>query len=112
VRVAKLPGIGYWDVETTFSLLPNARYGSKDSIRTDVVLRNDAGDIIAIYDVKTGDKELSQTRVNELLAKTGAPRGTPVIQLHLKRGSSRKAQQIGPQDQSRQSLLGIGVRRI
>jgi hypothetical protein len=65
VRFVKLPGIGFFDVETTLSLMSGARYGSKDSIRTDVVLRNDAGDIIAIYDVKTGEKGLSRKGLSE-----------------------------------------------
>jgi hypothetical protein len=96
VRLMRWPGIGFWDVETTFSLIPGARYGSKDSIRTDVVLRNEAGDVIAIYDVKTGDADLSPARVNKLLAKTRAAPGTPVIQMHVKHGLSLKAEQIGP----------------
>jgi hypothetical protein len=73
VRLQNLPGIGFWDVERTFSLDNNdPSYGLAGSIRTDVVLRNDQGDIIAIYDVKTGERGLSQTRVNELRDKTGA----------------------------------------
>jgi hypothetical protein len=95
VRLMRWPGIGFWDVETTFSLIPGARYGSKGSIRTDVVLRNEAGDVIAIYDVKTGDADMSRARVNELLAKTRAAPGTPVIQMHVLR-VTRKAEQIGP----------------
>lgn len=35
----------------------------KNSIRTDVILKNDAGDIIAIYDVKTGDATIKESRV-------------------------------------------------
>ena len=77
VRTAVLPGIAYDDLETTF---PDGRYGTPDSIRTDVVLRNDDGDIIAIYDVKTG-RGLGQARVDQLRAKTGAADETPVIEL-------------------------------
>jgi len=54
VRFGGFEGIGSEDVETTFSIEPDARYGAKGSIRTDVVLRNAAGDIVAIYDVMTG----------------------------------------------------------
>jgi hypothetical protein len=79
VRVAVLPGIAYDDVETTF---PNGPYGSPDSIRTDVVLRNDDGDIIAIYDVKTG-RGLGQARVDQLRDKTGSADDTPVIELRF-----------------------------
>ena len=79
VRVAVFPGIAYDDVETTF---PNGPYGSPDSIRTDVVLRNDDGDIIAIYDVKTG-RGLGQARVDQLRDKTGPADYTPVIELRF-----------------------------
>jgi Phage portal protein len=79
VRVAVLPGIAYDDVETTF---PNGPYGSPDSIRTDVVLRNDDGDIIAIYDVKTG-RGLGRARVDQLRDKTGSADDTPVIELRF-----------------------------
>jgi hypothetical protein len=112
VKLAGLPGIDPGGVETTFSLIPGSRYGSKDSIRTDVVLRNDAGDIIAIYDVKTGDADLDERRVNELLAKTRAAPGTPVFQLHLSYGPSRKAEQIGPDRPMPMASLRFNVRRL
>jgi hypothetical protein len=112
VKLAGLPGIAPDDVETTFSLIPGARYGSKDSIRTDVVLRNAIGDIIAIYDVKTGDADLDERRVNELLAKTRAAPGTPVIQLHLTHGPSRKAEQVGPNLPAQMASLRLNVRRL
>jgi hypothetical protein len=112
VKLARLPGIGPDDVETTFSREPGARYGSKHSIRTDVVLRNEAGDIIAIYDVKTGNADLSLRRVLELLEKTGAAPGTPVIQLHLTRGPSRKAEQVGPEVGSHHTSLQVTGRRV
>jgi hypothetical protein len=87
VKSGKIPGIGFWDVETTFSLLPDARYGSKGSIRTDVVLRNEAGEIIAIYDVKTGERGLSPARVREIRKKTGVGPGVPIIELNVIRAS-------------------------
>ena len=112
VILAGLPGIGPRDVEMTFSRIPRARYGSKDSVRTDVVLRNAVGDIIAIYDVKTGEADLSERRVNELLAKTRAAPGTPVIQLHLTHGPSRKAEQVGPNLPAQMASLRLHVRRL
>jgi hypothetical protein len=112
VILARLPGIGPGDVEMTFSLIPGARYGSKDSIRTDVVLRNAVGDIIAIYDVKTGEADLSESRVKELLAKTRAAPGTPVIQLHLTYGPSRKAEQAGPNPSAQLASVRLTVRRL
>jgi hypothetical protein len=86
VRAQQLPGIGFFDVETTFSLEDGARYGSKHSIRTDVVLRNEIGDIIAIYDVKTGGRGVDPARAAELRAKTRTGPEVPIIELSLRRG--------------------------
>jgi len=96
VRAAVLPGIAYNDVETTFP--EGWSYGSPDSIRTDVVLRDDSGTIIAIYDVKTGQSGLTFARISELLAKTRAPIGTRVMELRIDGAILRKVQrpvQIG-----------------
>ena len=91
VRLQGLPGIGFWDVERTFSLEDiDPRYGLTDSVRTDVVLRNDQGEIIAIYDVKTGDQPLSHARADELRTKTRAASNTPVFELNIVRGITRK----------------------
>ena len=60
VRAAVLPGIAYNDVETTWP--EGSSYGSLDSVRTDVVLHDDNGTIIAIYDVKTGQSGLTPAR--------------------------------------------------
>jgi hypothetical protein len=90
VRLQRLPGIGFWDVETTFSLDPDARYGSKGSIRTDVVLRNDVGDIIAIYDVKTSESGIDPVRAAELRAKTRVGSDVPIIEMSILRGVTRK----------------------
>jgi hypothetical protein len=111
VRFAGLPGIGPGDVETTFSLEPDAGYGSRGSIRTDVVLRNAAGEIIAVYDVKTGNADLSPRRVREILEKTQAAPGTPIIQLHLTRGPSRKAQEMGLDPARGYASLQLNMRR-
>ncbi len=86
VRAQGFPGIASSDVETTFSLAKTFRYGSKGSIRTDVVLRNDIGDIIAIYDVKTGGAKITRERAEELRAKTRADSNVPIIELNLNRG--------------------------
>src|SRR5262249_20738878 len=113
VRLQGLPGIGFWDVETTFSLEPGAHYGSKDSVRTDVVLRNEVGDIIAIYDVKTG-RGLSRGRANELRAKAQVPASPPVIELHILHGQRLTREQIGPSLGTRQAWLlpQISVRGV
>jgi hypothetical protein len=94
VRLQNLPGVG--DIERTFSLDDSdPRYGLAASIRTDVVLRNVQGDILAIYDVKTGDAPLSRSRANELREKTRAASGTPVFELNILRGISRKRLWVG-----------------
>jgi hypothetical protein len=89
VRVADLPGVG--DIERSFTLEDrDPRYGLAGSIRTDVTLRNIQGDVIAIYDVKTGDERISRSRADELRAKTRAAPDTPVFELNIVRGVSRK----------------------
>jgi hypothetical protein len=89
VRFANLPGVG--DIERTFSLEDSdPRYGLAASIRTDVTLRDIQGDIIAIYDVKTGDERISRSRAEELRAKTRAAPNTPVFELNVVRGVARK----------------------
>lgn len=89
VKAAGIPGVT--DVERTFRLdVEDPRYGLADSIRTDVVLRNAAGEIMAIYDVKTGDARVDRARANELRLQTGASSNTPVFELNIVRGTSRK----------------------
>ncbi|WP_147292604.1 hypothetical protein [Undibacter mobilis] len=90
VKAENLRGIGRKGVEHTFPE-EDTRYGSKGTVRTDVVLKNDAGDVIAIYDVKTGNAYLDAPRVRELRAKTGVTLSIPVIEMHIRRGLSLKA---------------------
>ena len=87
VRVLGLPGIARDDVETTFG---GAYYGAKGSIRTDVVLRDDAGNVIAIYDVKTGDATIGATRAAELRTKVGVDNRVPILELQAIHGVDRK----------------------
>jgi hypothetical protein len=86
IRMQGLRGIGPDDVEQSFS----GRYGELGSIRTDIVLRNDVGDIIAIYDLKTGGTSLKPGRVRELREKTGVGPSVPVIEMHVLRGTRLK----------------------
>lgn len=89
LRIQDLPGVG--DIERSFSLDTfDPRYGLAGTIRTDVTLRNVQGEIIAIYDVKTGDETISPTRARELRLKTRAAPDTPVFELNVVRGISRK----------------------
>jgi hypothetical protein len=90
VSLKGLPGVG--DIERTFSLGDvDPYYGLAGSIRTDLTLRNIRGDIVAIYDIKTGDKPLTRARADELRAKTGAVPNAPVFELHVTRGIARKS---------------------
>ncbi len=96
VREQNLRGIGRAGVEQTFPR--DQPYGSPDSIRTDIILRDDGGDKIAIYDVKTGGARLTARRVQELLAKAEANPKIPVIEMHVIHGLSLKAQTVGLSD--------------
>jgi hypothetical protein len=91
VKAENLRGIGRAGVERTYGREPDDPYGAKDSIRTDIILRNDIGDPIAIYDVKTGNATLRAARVQELRDKTDAGLSVPVIEMHVLRGLSLKA---------------------
>jgi hypothetical protein len=92
VRAQNIPGIGFGDVERSFSLdAVDPRYGLRDTVRTDVVLRNEVGDIVAIYDVKTGGKTLDRARAIELRSKTEAGPNVPVIELSIRRGVNLKS---------------------
>lgn len=91
VRLQNLPGVGYYNVERSFSLDDaDPRYGLAGTIRTDVALENDQGEVIAIYDVKTGERELSAARAAQLRQMTRAGSNTPVFELNINRGITRK----------------------
>jgi hypothetical protein len=82
VRELDLPGIGKDGVEQSFSFTKLTDYGTKDSIRTDVFLRDRFGEPLAIYDVKTGNATLTRARVKELRDHVGR-QDIPVIELHF-----------------------------
>jgi hypothetical protein len=94
LRALNLEGIGTEGVEQSFDASGVAKYGVPGSIRTDVVLRNEVGDIVAIYDVKTGGAVLRPSRAAELRAKTQAGPEVPVVELHFERGASLKHEPI------------------
>ena len=85
VRERNLPGIGKAGVEQSFDAEGLARYGLDGSIRTDVVLRNEAGKIIAIYDVKTGKAAMSPAREAEIRDFTKVGPDVPIILLRAVR---------------------------
>lgn len=90
-----LLGNGNYDVEQSFNAEKPTDYGEPGSIRTDVVLRNYIGDIIAIYDVKTGGAALTASRVRQIRGKTGVGIETPIIELQVNRGASIKSYVVG-----------------
>ena len=93
LRLEGLPGVG--DIERSFSLdAADPYYGLAGTVRTDVTLRNIQGDIIAVYDVKTGERTMSRSRADELRTITRAAPDTPVFELNIVRGIRRK-QAIG-----------------
>lgn len=57
-----MPGIGENGVEQSFSEKDVVKYGADGSIRTDVIMRDANGRVIAIWDVKTGSAELTDAR--------------------------------------------------
>jgi hypothetical protein len=79
VRARNLPGIGSAGVEQSFDPDGLARYGLDASIRTDVILRNAKGEIIAIYDVKTGAATIGPVREAKIRTFTRVGRDVPVI---------------------------------
>jgi hypothetical protein len=93
LRALDLPGIGPHGVEQSFVAGDVVRHGLAGSIRTDVILRNGrtrAAPIMAIWDIKTGEKGLSPSRVRALRAGAGVGNDVPVIEIHLFRGVSVK----------------------
>jgi hypothetical protein len=82
LKAEGLQGISPADIERSFDL-PDGYNDVKDSVRPDVVLRDDAGDIIAIYDVKTGERGIDPWREDELRAATRVDATVPIIELRL-----------------------------
>lgn len=89
VRASNVPGL---EVERSFKLGELVPYGLGGSVRTDVILRDQFGEISAVWDVKTGSAVLSTTRADELRRQLKLDSDVPVIQLHHYSGSSFKAQ--------------------
>lgn len=94
VRVAGLEGIGPLDVEHSFIGGGSADYGEAGSIRTDVVLRNIHSEVIAVYDLKTGNADMTIARANQIRESVGVGLNVPIIQLHVLRGASLKSRAV------------------
>lgn len=86
VRAENLSGIGWDGVEQSFDLRGLVNYGTDGSIRTDVILRNEEGIIIAIYDVKTGNATMRPSREAKIRKYTKASPFVRLFILHAKRG--------------------------
>jgi hypothetical protein len=74
-------------VEQSFDPDGLARYGLDGSIRTDVVLRNRKDEIIAIFDVKTGNATMAPVREAKIRAYTRVGRDVPIIIMRAVRAS-------------------------
>ncbi len=91
VRSRNLPGIGTEGVEQSFDADGlNPPYGTYDTIRTDIILRNRAGRIIAVFDVKTGDAIMNPAREAKIRAYTHVGPDIPLFILRAQRGAGRK----------------------
>ena len=87
VRALDLPGIGRAGVEQSFDINGKiARYGLDGTIRTDVVLRNRNNDIIAIFDVKTGNAIMEPATEARYRLQTKVGPEVPIFILHAVRG--------------------------
>lgn len=87
VKALNIPGIREEGVEQSFSLGDAVRYGAAGSIRTDVILRDQSGNPIAVYDLKTGNAKLTRSRVREIRDGVGRP-NIPVIELRYVDGTA------------------------
>src|SRR5262249_27866562 len=78
-----IPGIGKDAIEQNFSLGDAVQYGLAGSVRTDIVLRDERGIPIAVYDLKAGYGKLTRSRVREIQDAVGQP-NIPVIELRFR----------------------------
>jgi hypothetical protein len=82
LRQKGIEGIELVDIERSFGPQGPTYCGSSGSVSPDVILRDQTGKIIAIYDVKTGERGLEQNRADRLRLLTGSRPDVPVFQLH------------------------------
>jgi len=92
VMAKNLEGV---EVELSYKNNIEVTYGEQGSVRADVALRSVSGEVIAIYDLKTGGAVVSPSRANELRSHFSASRYVPVIELHALRGSRIKHATVG-----------------
>jgi hypothetical protein len=87
LRLQGIPGL---EVEQSFSAGDVQKYGVDGSIRTDVILRDANPKVIAIRDLKTGAARLEPKRVREIWSQVKFGSEVPVIELHIRRGVTKK----------------------
>ena len=90
VRWQDIPGIGQDGVEQSFLSADIVRYGTNGSVRTDVLLRDEDSNIIAVWDLKTGNAELTDARRQEIRVELGLADNIPIFELHIGHGIKRK----------------------
>ncbi|HKM63764.1 MAG TPA: hypothetical protein VJY39_14860 [Acidisphaera sp.] len=65
IRAMNIPGA---QVEQSFQNGEDAKYGADGSVRTDVLLRDSTGDVIAVWDFKTGKAtEMPLSRIEQIV---------------------------------------------
>jgi hypothetical protein len=79
VRARNLPGIGSKGVEQSFDMDGLTHYGADGSIRTDVILRNERQQIIAVFDVKTGNATMGPPREAKIRSYTKVGPDVPMF---------------------------------
>ena len=76
------------------STLPSAgdvvKYGFNESIRTDIVLRDNNDVIVGVWDLKTGNAQLTDARRQEIRDELRISRDVPIMELHFSRGVVKK----------------------
>jgi len=91
-RVRRL-GISDLSAEVSFDQSVPVPYASPNSVRTDVVLRNykdGVPSVTAIWDLKTGNATLTESRARELRTNAGATDNTPLIEVQINLGIRNK----------------------
>lgn len=87
LREMNIPGIGEDGIEQSFQFGDVVRYGLSNSVRTDVILRHDqTGEILAVWDIKTGSASLNPKRVAQIRQNLDISDDIPVIEVHINLG--------------------------
>lgn len=91
-RVREL-GIPDLSAEVTYDQGVERPYASPNAIRTDVILRNykdGTASVTAIWDLKTGNAEISPAWAQQIREKVGVGVGTPLIEIQTRTGIRTK----------------------